>query len=180
MPWPEAAKGIRIRPVGEILLAMRAVKDAAEVAGIVRAVRIAERAFRQLLAGGARALVGRTERDIAAELDWRMRRGGANGPAFDTIVAAGAHSALPHHRPGAHKVRPGQPLLIDWGAWAGGFSSDLTRVVFPGRIPPALGRVYTRWSAAPDRRAWRELQRGSRRPRPTARPGRLYRVGRLR
>lgn len=135
-------KGIQVRPVPDILLRMRAVKDAAEVAGIIRSVRTAERAFRQLVAGGAKALLGRTERDVAAELDWRMRRNGADSAAFDTIVAAGPNSALPHHRPGTDKVRAGQPLLIDWGAWAGGFSSDLTRVVFPARIPPALRGVY--------------------------------------
>jgi Xaa-Pro aminopeptidase len=138
----KACKRIQLQATGEVLLAMRAVKDASEVAGIVRAVRIAEKAFRQLLAGGAKGLLGRTERDVAAELDWRMRRGGADGPAFDTIVAAGPHSALPHYRPGDAKVRRDQPLLIDWGAWAGGFSSDLTRVVFAGRIPPELSKVY--------------------------------------
>jgi Xaa-Pro aminopeptidase len=135
-------KSVGVQATGEILLRLRAVKDASEIAGIVRAVRIAERAFRQLIAGGAKGLVGRTERDVAAELDWRMRRAGAESQSFDTVVAVGPHSALPHHRPTAAKVRPGRPLLIDWGAWAGGFSSDLTRVVFPGRIPPDLLGAY--------------------------------------
>jgi Xaa-Pro aminopeptidase len=134
--------GVAIKAVGDVLLTMRAVKDPREVAGIRRAVRLAERAFRQLLAGGAKALVGRTERDVAAELDWRMRRLGADSPAFDTIVAVGPNSALPHHRPGRDRVRAGRAVLIDWGAWAGGFSSDLTRVVFLARIPPALRGVY--------------------------------------
>jgi len=135
-------KGIHVQAMKEILLHLRAVKDAGEVAGIARAVRVAERAFRQLIAGGAKALLGRTEDDLAAELDWRMRRAGAESPSFDTVVAVGPHSALPHHRPTKAKVRPGQPLLIDWGAWAGGFSSDLTRVVFPGRIPADLLGAY--------------------------------------
>ncbi|MGA2265893.1 MAG: Xaa-Pro peptidase family protein [Phycisphaerae bacterium] len=135
-------KGIHVQAMKEILLHLRAVKDAGEVAGIARAVRVAERAFRQLIAGGAKALLGRTEDDLAAELDWRMRRAGAESPAFDTVVAVGPHSALPHHRPTKAKVRAGQPLLIDWGAWAGGFSSDLTRVVFPGRIPADLLGAY--------------------------------------
>lgn len=137
-----AGRAIAVRPVADVLLQMRAVKDAREVAAIVRAVRIAERAFRQLLAGGAKALIGRTERDVAAELDWRMRRCGADSPAFDTIVASGPNGALPHHRPGRDKLRAGVGVLIDWGAWAGGFASDLTRVVFPARIPPALRGVY--------------------------------------
>ncbi|MCJ7544044.1 MAG: Xaa-Pro peptidase family protein [Phycisphaerae bacterium] len=137
-----AGKAIAVKPVADVVLQMRAVKDAREVAGVVRAVRIAERAFRELVAGGAKALIGRTERDVAAELDWRMRRGGADFPAFDTVVATGPNSALPHHRPGRDKVRAGRGVLIDWGAWAGGFASDLTRVVFPARIPPTLRGVY--------------------------------------
>ncbi len=137
-----ALGGRKLRPVGEIVLRMRAIKTADEVAGIARAVRVAERAFRRLLAGGAAALAGRRERDIAAELDYLMRRGGADSPAFDTIVAAGPNSALPHYRPGSDKARRGQALLIDWGAWAGGFASDLTRVVFLCRIPPKLAAVY--------------------------------------
>jgi len=137
-----ALGGRALRAAGEIIFQMRAVKDAGEVAGIRRAVRVAERAFRRLIARGADGLVGRTERDLAAELDYAMRQGGADSPAFDTIVAAGPNSALPHHRPGDDKVRRGQPLLIDWGAWAGGFASDLTRVVFPGRIPPTLAAAH--------------------------------------
>ncbi len=137
-----AGRDIAVKPVLDVLLQMRAVKDAREVAAIVRAVRIAQRAFRGLLAGGAKGLVGRTERDVAAELDWRMRRCGADSPAFDTIVAVGPNSAVPHHRPGRDKLRTGHAVLIDWGAWAGGFASDLTRVVFPVRIPPALRGVY--------------------------------------
>lgn len=132
----------RVVTVGEALLELRAVKDAQEVAAIRRAVRIAERAFRGLIAGGARALVGRTERQIAAELDYRMIQAGADSPAFDTIVAAGPHSSMPHYRPGNTRVRSGQAVLFDWGAWSGGYSSDLTRVAFTGRIPPKLTEIY--------------------------------------
>jgi len=132
----------RLLPVGEVVLALRAVKDAQEIQAIRKAIRIAERAFRELTARGAKALLGRTEREIAAELDYRMLLAGADSPAFDTVVAAGAHSSLPHHRPGQSKVRPGQAVLLDWGAWAGGYSSDLTRVVFTGTIPPKLARIY--------------------------------------
>ena len=139
-----AAMGARCRlvTVGEVVLGLRAVKDADEVRSIRRAIGIAQRAFRGLIAGGAKALIARTEREIAAELDYRMIQGGADSPAFDTIVAAGAHSSLPHYRPGRARIRPGQAVLLDWGAWAGGYSSDLTRVVFIGRIPPKLTEVY--------------------------------------
>jgi Xaa-Pro aminopeptidase len=137
-----ALRRCRLVPLGEVVLDLRAVKDAHEVRAIQRAIRIAEKAFRGLIAGGAKAILSRTEREIAAELDYRMVLGGADSPAFDTIVAAGAHSSLPHHRPGHAKVRPGQAVLFDWGAWAGGYSSDLTRAVFTGRIPPKLTEIH--------------------------------------
>jgi len=132
----------RLKAVGAVVREVRAVKSTAEVAAIRKAVRLAERAFRSLLAGGAKALIGRSERRIAAELDYRMRLAGAEGPAFETIVAAGAHGSLPHHRPGAAKIRRGQAILFDWGAKLGGYCSDLTRVVFIGTIPPKIAEIY--------------------------------------
>ena len=71
-----------------------------------------------------------------------MRREGASGPAFETIVAAGARTSRPHYRPGRAKVRPGQAVLVDWGAKVDGYCSDLTRVVFTGTIPRKLAEIY--------------------------------------
>lgn len=122
--------------------ALRQAKDPAELKAIRKAIRAAEGAFADLTAGGRKNFVGRTERDIAAELEYLMRRRGAERAAFETIVAAGAHAALPHYRPGPARVRPGDAVLIDWGAVVGGYCSDLTRVVFTGRIPSPIARVY--------------------------------------
>ena len=133
---------VRIVPAGEALAELRMVKDADEIAAIRRAVRIAEKAFRQLTAGGCAYLVGRTERDVAAELDYLMRRHGADGPSFDTIVATGPHSSLPHYRPGSTRIRANQPLLIDWGARSRGYCSDLTRTLLLGRIPPEISTIH--------------------------------------
>jgi len=138
----EALGGRRLRPVAGVVAELRLVKDAGEVRRIRRAVGAAERAFRGLIAGGADALAGRTEADLAAELDGRMRQAGASGPAFETIVAAGPHASRPHHVPGGRRVRRGEAVLIDWGARVDGYVSDLTRVVFVHRIPPALAEVY--------------------------------------
>jgi len=131
-----------ILPLDDIPGALRATKDDREIRAIIKAVRVAERAFRELIAPGAAGLVGRTERDVAAELDYRMRRRGAAAPAFETIVAAGANSSKPHYSPGASRIRRDQAVLIDWGAKVDGYVSDLTRVVFTGRIPPKLREVY--------------------------------------
>lgn len=125
-----------------VTAARRAVKDAGEIRAVGRAVRAAERAMRKLLSGGAAALVGRSERAVAAELDYLMRMAGADGAAFETVVACGPHGSLPHYRPASTVIRHGQPVLIDWGARVAGYCSDLTRVVFVGRIPPKMAEVY--------------------------------------
>jgi Xaa-Pro aminopeptidase len=122
---------------------LRETKDESEVRAIRKAVRIGEKAFMELIAGGKKHFLGRTERDIAAELDHRMRNLGADAPAFDTIVAAGANSSRPHHRPGSRRIRLHDPVLIDWGATVGGYCGDLTRVVFMGTIPPTFTELYT-------------------------------------
>jgi Xaa-Pro aminopeptidase len=87
--------------------------------------------------------VGRTERQIAADLDHRMMDLGADAPAFDTIIAVGANGSKPHHRPGSRRVKPGDPVLIDWGARVVGYCGDLTRVLFMGTIPPKFTELYT-------------------------------------
>ena len=136
------AMGARTIVAAAGLLAGRAVKDAGELRAIGRAIRIAEKAFRQLIAGGARGLVGQTERQIAAKLEYLMRLGGADAAAFATIVAAGPNASRCHHTPGDRRARRGEGLLLDFGALAGGYHSDLTRVVFLGSIPPSLGEAY--------------------------------------
>ncbi len=126
----------------------RLIKDAGELRTIGRAVRIAEKAFNVLLDRGKKAFVGRTERQVAAELDYQMCLAGAQEAAFHTIVAAGKGASQPHYQPGSRKIRSGDPVLIDWGARVDGYCSDLTRVVFTGRIPPRIGRIYEIVAAA--------------------------------
>jgi len=138
----KALRGLRVVNVSGVLRQLRTVKDDSEIRAIRKAIGVAERAMRQLLAQGAAAFAGRSERQVAAELDYRMRLAGADGPAFETIVAAGANASLPHYRPAGAKIRRGQGVLIDWGAAVGGYVSDLTRVVVVGKIPPKLAEVY--------------------------------------
>ncbi|MBI5726075.1 MAG: aminopeptidase P family protein [Planctomycetes bacterium] len=129
-------------PLNGLLTRLRGLKDRHEVAAIRRAIAIGEHALGTLIAKGRRAFVGRAERDVAAELEYLMRQGGAEKPAFETIVAAGPHGSMPHYRPGDTKIRPGDAVLIDWGAMVGGYAGDLTRVVFTGKISPQLFRIY--------------------------------------
>jgi Xaa-Pro aminopeptidase len=81
------------------------------------------------------------EGDLAAELDYRMRRQGAEGPAFETIVAAGARTALPHARPTSARLVQGL-LLVDMGAMLDGYASDMTRMLFLGRPGARVRRAY--------------------------------------
>ena len=109
-----------------LIEALRMIKDADEVAAIQNAIAIAEGAWetvKPLLRPGLR------ERDFALELDFAMRRAGADGSAFETIVASGALGAHPHHSAGDRPLSPGDLVTVDWGASVGGYVSDITRTV---------------------------------------------------
>lgn len=134
-----AARGVRFRPVRDMVGRMRIRKDPGEVRAIENAIRIAESAFR---ATCKTIRAGQTERQIAARLTYEMQRRGAQGPSFPGIVAEGPNAALPHAVPGDRKIRRGSAILLDWGAVADHYVSDLTRVVFLGRPPKRIARIY--------------------------------------
>lgn len=135
----ERAPGVEWLPVAGVVERLRAVKDEEELAAIRRAAGVAERAFREVL---AEVRPGIAERDLAAELEYRMRRAGADGPAFDTIVASGPRSALPHGRAGERRLAPGDFVTFDFGARVDGYCSDCTRTVVLGRADEEQRRVY--------------------------------------
>src|SRR6185437_405200 len=118
---------------------LRAVKDPSERAAIQAAAALADAAFEQLIASG---LVGRTERELALELEFHMRRRGAQQPSFPPIVAAGPHAALPHASPRAVEVRRGDLIVIDWGAQLDGYCSDCTRTVAAGDAGEHAREIY--------------------------------------
>lgn len=128
--------------IPSIVPSLRAIKDAEEIAAVRKAVKIAEKAFRELMNRGLSYWIGKTERHLAADLEHLMRLGGADKPAFETIVAAGSNAALPHYRPANRRIKRGEQILIDWGASLNGYCSDLTRVVFAGKISPLMESVY--------------------------------------
>jgi Xaa-Pro aminopeptidase len=121
--------GWELAPRGGLVAALREVKDAHELERIRAAAQLADEALRELLEQG---IVGRTEREVAIELELRMRRLGAEGPSFPSIVAAGAHSALPHAEPRAVEIPPDTLVTIDWGATLEGYCSDCTRTFATG------------------------------------------------
>lgn len=120
----------RPRPSGRLVEQLREVKDDSEIDALRRACRISVDALEALLVG---PLVGRTEREVARDLEWRMLELGAEDKAFDTILAAGEHSAIPHHEPTDREIRRGDLLKIDFGARVDGYHADCTRTVVVGR-----------------------------------------------
>jgi Xaa-Pro aminopeptidase len=130
----------RLQPVEEGLVAkLRMVKDDGEIALIRAAVILNSRALDLAL---KRFKPGMTETALAAEIDYQSRKLGADGPAFDTIVAAGERAALPHAGPGATKIGPGM-LLIDMGAFKEGYASDMTRMVHVGPADSVYRKAYS-------------------------------------
>jgi len=128
-----------LEPVAGWIEDLRMVKSPGEIERIRRSVQINSRAFEQ---AAARLRPGATERDFAAELEYRMRRLGAEKPAFDTIVAGGARSALPHAQPTAAPLRRGDLVVVDMGAFVDGYASDMTRMLFLGRPGAKVTRTY--------------------------------------
>lgn len=110
---------------------LRAVKDDDEVDALRLACAAADAALAGALGDGVLA-AGRTEREVAHQLEQRMRSHGAAGPSFETIVAAGGNSAIPHHRPSDAPLAAGDLVTMDFGALVDGYHSDMTRTVLVG------------------------------------------------
>jgi Xaa-Pro aminopeptidase len=127
--WMERLPGLTWVPVGGLVARLRAIKDAVELATLRRAVAIADEA---LAAALGQVRPGQSERELAWLIDSEMRAHGADDVAFDTVVAAGPNAAQPHHHPGDRLIGAGEPVVIDMGACAGGYRSDLTRTVCLG------------------------------------------------
>jgi Xaa-Pro aminopeptidase len=131
--------GAALEPVAGLIEELRMVKSASEIALIRQSMAICDAAFEATLTG---LRAGVSERDVAAELDYQIRRRGADGAAFETIVAAGARSALPHAHPTDNPLRNKQLVLIDVGASQAGYCSDMTRTMILGRAGTKARRLY--------------------------------------
>ncbi|NNF04858.1 MAG: aminopeptidase P family protein, partial [Rhodothermales bacterium] len=125
--------------IGDTLSSLRSVKDGGELDTIGRALAISEgvmEEIHELLQPGV------SERTVAAEIDYRHRLRGADGAAFDTIVAFGERAALPHARPGESLLAPGDCILIDFGCVVDGYRSDITRTMVLGEPPSGFIEAY--------------------------------------
>lgn len=127
-----------LEPLSGWVERQRMIKSAEETARIRRSVRLNSKAFEEAI---KEVRPGIRESDLAAEIDYRVRRNGAEASAFETIVAAGPRTALPHARPTRAKVRRGL-LLVDMGAMLDGYASDMTRMLCLGRPNAETRRMY--------------------------------------
>ncbi len=125
--WP----GVELVATANVVEDLRRVKDPGELARLAGAAAIADEALaaiRPMLEDEPREL------DLAHSLDSEMRRRGASGPSFETIVASGPNAAMPHHRPGGRRIVAGEAVVIDFGARLDGYCSDMTRTVWSGDL----------------------------------------------
>ncbi|MEG0460085.1 M24 family metallopeptidase [Gordonibacter sp.] len=135
----QAASSLQVRETSGFVRSLRAVKDPTEVARLKAAQAITDAAFAHLV-GFMRA--GMTERAVQIELEDFMRRHGADGLAFPSIVATGANGASPHAIPGDTPLEAGQCVVLDFGARAQGYCSDMTRTVFLGAPDARMRAAY--------------------------------------
>lgn len=125
--------------VSDIISAMRIIKSPEELNKVMAAQSIAERAFEHILSFVA---AGKTEREVALEIDYFMLREGAEAISFDTIAVSGKKSSLPHGVPDDKLLEIGDFLTLDFGAVVDGYHSDMTRTIAIGQTTEEMRRVY--------------------------------------
>lgn len=131
--------GTELVPAADIVESLRGVKDESEIAMIRKAAEIADAAFAHML-GFIRP--GLTEREVELELEFHMRRLGASAAAFETIVASGVRSSMPHGLASDKVIEKGDLVTLDFGAYYQGYCSDITRTVAVGEPDPKLKEIY--------------------------------------
>ncbi|MCI0330277.1 MAG: aminopeptidase P family protein [candidate division Zixibacteria bacterium] len=134
-----AIRGALWEKTENLVETLLAVKDAGELARIKKAVEIADITFEEILPA---IRPGVREADVAAEIEYRLKRNGADEPAFGTIVASGFRSAMPHGRASEKRIGRGEFVTLDFGAFYSGYCSDITRTVVMGKASSRQKKVY--------------------------------------
>ncbi|HBI03215.1 MAG TPA: Xaa-Pro dipeptidase, partial [Paenibacillaceae bacterium] len=133
-------EGVELVPVEGIIEELRLIKTPEEIAIIKDAAHIADQAFAHILEF---IKPGVTERQVSNELEFAMRRLGATASSFDTIVASGLRSALPHGVATDKCIQSGELVTLDFGAYYRGYCSDITRTIAVGKPDPKLEEIYS-------------------------------------
>ena len=134
-----ASSGVEFIAVGDPVGRLRWVKDDQEMESLREAQACTDRAFEDIL---DILSVGMTERQVSLELEHALRRAGADGLSFESIVAFGEQAAEPHHRPTHRVLEEGDVIKIDFGGLFGGYHADMTRTIAFGAPPPELRKIH--------------------------------------
>lgn len=137
-----SSKGVQVewRPLEGVVEELREAKAPEELAAMRRALELSETVLRQVF----RELTpGKTERQVAWEIEQGLREGGCESLAFPPIVAAGENSARPHHQPGDHILQAGEPIIVDMGGRLNGYCADITRTYVLGPPDEQFRKIYT-------------------------------------
>jgi Xaa-Pro aminopeptidase len=126
-------------PTERLIERRRLIKDQGEIGTFREAARRLSAVARRI---PGLAIVGRSEQEIAGDIDSALRQAGFERPAFDTIVASGPNSAFPHARPGSRRLQAGEGVVLDFGGVYDGYCVDLTRTLQLGAPTPAFRRIF--------------------------------------
>ncbi|GAB4269499.1 MAG: Xaa-Pro peptidase family protein [Candidatus Rifleibacteriota bacterium] len=126
-------------PVEDYVRQIRQIKDAYEIKCLKKAFSIADKAFANLM---EIIKPGMTEIEVAAHLEFFMKKGGSDEPSFATIIASGPNSSCPHAHPTNRKLKQGEMVKIDFGAVYKGYHSDMTRTIFIGKSTAKFRQIY--------------------------------------
>lgn len=135
--YQKIAKNIVL--LGSEIESVRAVKDKDEIEKVRKACELTDYIFGQVIKD---IKVGITELEIAAKINYLAMIGGASGMSFDTIVASGYRSAMPHGRPTQKKLEKGDAVVLDFGVVLDGYQSDMTRTIFVEEAPDKMREIY--------------------------------------
>ena len=135
----EAVPGSVFCPASDVMAPLRRVKSSEEIKDMEKAGIIADRAFERV---SELSFEGMEERQVARALEEEMLEGGGEEIAFETIVASGPNSALPHHRAGKRKIRAGDVVILDFGCRINGLCSDTSRTVICGQASKKQEEIY--------------------------------------
>ncbi len=136
----EAGGCLGLKPAGGAIEELRVVKDLGEIEAIRSAGKVTAEVFAEVLTF---IRTGVIEQDVAAEIEYRMRKKGAEGAAFESIVASGPRSAYPHARPSSKALHECELVIFDLGAILKGYAADMTRTVFLGEPTRQIRALYS-------------------------------------
>ena len=140
--YEELSKGlpsIELVPTSSLVEELRYIKDQEEIDNIRKAASFADEAFDKIL---KLIKVGMTEKELGLELEYQMRKAGADGISFDTIFISGKKTSLPHGQPSEKKIEYGDFITMDFGALCNGYCSDITRTIVVGEVSEEQKKIY--------------------------------------